>query len=355
MQIDLFATPGNPIPPDAIVSAVRTVDHLTLRVARWAAPRDSRGTVFIGTGRSEFIESYFETIRDLRARRFDVVVMDWRGQGQSDREIARRRRGHVMDFRLFQRDLAALETQILRPFAPKPWYGLGHSMGGAILLNQAHAGTSPFERLILTSPMIDLPLRMRAAVEAYIAMAALTGFARMLIPGGSENSVFVRGFETNDLTSDRARYERNSQVIRANPELAVGAPTIGWTYAAFRQMNRFRHPRFALEIQTPILIVAAGADQVVDTRATEAFAARLKTGHCITLAGARHEILKERDPIRAQFWAAFDAFIPGQTEISSQAATRPGPGARMAQAPAALPKAGVGDLFPGPPGAAGQT
>jgi lysophospholipase len=27
---------------------------------------------------------------------------------------------------------------------------------------------------------------------------------------------------------------------------------------------------------------------------------------------SRHEILMERDHIRAQFWTAFDAFIPGQ-------------------------------------------
>ena len=31
----------------------------------------------------------------------------------------------------------------------------------------------------------------------------------------------------------------------------------------------------------------------------------------IVIPGARHEILMERDVIREQFWAAFDAFIPG--------------------------------------------
>ena len=31
------------------------------------------------------------------------------------------------------------------------------------------------------------------------------------------------------------------------------------------------------------------------------------------LPTARHEILMETDAIRAQFWAAFDAFIPGET------------------------------------------
>jgi lysophospholipase len=27
--------------------------------------------------------------------------------------------------------------------------------------------------------------------------------------------------------------------------------------------------------------------------------------------GSRHELLMERDIVRGQFWAAFDAFVPG--------------------------------------------
>ncbi|TXM82325.1 alpha/beta hydrolase, partial [Methylobacterium sp. WL122] len=41
------------------------------------------------------------------------------------------------------------------------------------------------------------------------------------------------------------------------------------------------------------------------------FAARLKAGHILVLPDARHEILSERDAIREDFWAAFDAFVPG--------------------------------------------
>ena len=61
----------------------------------------------------------------------------------------------------------------------------------------------------------------------------------------------------------------------------------------------------------PVLVVAAGADPVCSTPAVERFAARLAAGHTITIRGARHEILMERDAIREQFWAAFDAFVPG--------------------------------------------
>jgi lysophospholipase len=59
------------------------------------------------------------------------------------------------------------------------------------------------------------------------------------------------------------------------------------------------------------LIIAAGADPVCATPAIERFSSRLKAGRVIVIPGARHEILMEQDAIREQFWAAFDAFVPG--------------------------------------------
>jgi lysophospholipase len=31
----------------------------------------------------------------------------------------------------------------------------------------------------------------------------------------------------------------------------------------------------------------------------------------VVIVGAQHELMMERDAFREQFWAAFDAFIPG--------------------------------------------
>ncbi|TGT54009.1 alpha/beta hydrolase, partial [Mesorhizobium sp. M2E.F.Ca.ET.166.01.1.1] len=64
-------------------------------------------------------------------------------------------------------------------------------------------------------------------------------------------------------------------------------------------------------IQIPLLIVAAGADRVVSTRAGEAYGRQLRLGSLLMIDGAQHEILQEADLYREQFLAAFDAFIPG--------------------------------------------
>ena len=61
----------------------------------------------------------------------------------------------------------------------------------------------------------------------------------------------------------------------------------------------------------PVLILAAGADAIVSTPAIEEFAYHMRAGSQIVIAGSKHEILQEQDRYREQFWAAFDAFVPG--------------------------------------------
>jgi lysophospholipase len=147
--------------------------------------------------------------------------------------------------------------------------------------------------------------------RAIVRLLRWLGFGKSFVPGGGETAISTKPFDGNRLTTDSRRYARNAALATAIGEAAIGDPTIAWMDAAIRFMDRFREARFPLDIRVPTLIVAAGADPVCATPVIERFAARLKAGHAIVLPGARHEILMERDPIRADFWAAFDAFIPG--------------------------------------------
>ena len=118
-------------------------------------------------------------------------------------------------------------------------------------------------------------------------------------------------FVGNVLTSDPVRYARNAAVLEAEPELGLGAPTVAWADAALRPMKEFAEPALAAAIRQPILMVAAGRDEVVSTPAIETFGQNLLAGRHLIIAGAKHEILQEQDQYRNQFWAAFDAFVPG--------------------------------------------
>ena len=99
-----------------------------------AGGREPRGTVAVLGGRGEFIEKYFEVAGICCRGTSRWRAMDWRGQGGSERPLRNARKGHVDDFSLFERDLEASSRRCLTPHCPRPWFGLCHSMGAAVLL-----------------------------------------------------------------------------------------------------------------------------------------------------------------------------------------------------------------------------
>lgn len=313
--MDLVSIPENPAPAAIIAGRLQASDGVTLRYARLPPPEGRKGTVCLFQGRAEFIEKYFEVANDLRARGFAVAMLDWRGQGLSDRPLRDRRKGHVSDFAEYDRDLDAFMREVVMPDCPPPYFALAHSMGATILLRAAEQNRRWFSRTVLSAPMLGLPGRAgSAAAQATARWLRRLGAGRAYVPSGGATAVFSQPFADNPLSSDPVRYARTGRIVETNPDLALGSPTVAWLAAAYDQMEAFSAPAFALRMRHPLLIIAAGRDLVVSNVAIERFAMRLRTGAHVVVPGARHEILMERDIYRAQFWAAFDAFVPGSSD-----------------------------------------
>jgi lysophospholipase len=297
----LVSIPANPVPDDYVSGTLKTRDGVSLRYARWAPPPGRKGTVCLFQGRAEFIEKYFETVRDLRGRGFAVATLDWRGQGMSDRALRNPRKGYVRNFDQYETDLETFVNEVVLPDCPPPVFALAHSMGATVLLRAAYAGHRWFDRMVLLSPMIALPGMRRSVASRYL----------VYVPGGDATVMMQRPFIGNLLTSDPVRYARNVAVLEAEPTLATGWPTVAWTDSAFKVMGELSEAGYPGRIRQPILVIAAGQDGIVSTPAIDEFAVRLRAGSHLIVPGARHELLMEQDRFRAQALAAFDAFVPG--------------------------------------------
>ncbi len=310
----LVDIPSNPVPRGAVCETVTSDDGIGLRCARWPANRSPvRGTVIVLSGRTEFIEKYFETVGDLRRRGFGVAIFDGRGQGGSARLLGNIRKGHVRDFADYVNDFETVMQEMVLPDCPPPYYVLAHSMGAAVALLSAARLRTQIERMVLTSPMVALS---RGSPEL---LARLTGFlmyfglGETFVPGGGATILQTRPFHGNPVTSDPNRYRRSVEVVDADPSIGIGAPTIGWLNAAMRASLNMTEPEFSGAVPMPVLMVLAGADTIVSNQAAEVLSRRLKTTAHLRIPGARHEILMERDVFRDQFWVAFDAFIQGRS------------------------------------------
>jgi len=219
----LVSIPANPVPDNHVVGTIKTPDGVNLRYARWQPPAGRRGTVCIFQGRSEWIEKYFETVRDLRARGFAVAALDWRGQGLSERALSDRRKGYVRDFSEYDTDLETFMREVVLPDCPPPIFALGHSTGATILIRAAHRGHRWFDRMVLTSPLIALGGVDYSKGAGAIIVRAMrwAGFGAMYVPKADTSIVESRPFLGNILTSDPVRYARNAAVLEAEPRIGA--------------------------------------------------------------------------------------------------------------------------------------
>jgi lysophospholipase len=312
--MQLYALEGNPVPEGAVVGTVVTPDGVKLRYARWrSTARRSQGTVCLLLGRAEAIEKYFETIGDLRRRGFTVATFDWRGQGGSDRRLGNPLKAHVDSYGEYDRDLEAFTQQVMLPDCPPPHFALAHSMGGLVALRAARDNRARFTRMVLVAPLIAFgPTRPRQPVACQIAaMMTAIGLGEINAGGQAKDTIGRMPFSGNRLTRDHRRYERSRAIALKLPEVSVEGPTYGWIYATCRASREAMAPDFARGIKVPTLIVIGALDRVVSVAAVERLASEIRGGAQVVIAGAEHELLVERDPIREQFFAAFDAFIPG--------------------------------------------
>lgn len=299
--------------PDLELATFSPCAGVKLRYGRLRVA-DPRGVALVLHGRTGFIEKYEEVMRELAALGLAVWSFDWRGQGLSTRLLDNPHKGHIDRFETYLEDLAAFVVTVLAPQAaaiPGPRVLVAHSMGAHLALRHLHDRPDDFGLAALTSPMVrirgPIPPRVQHGVAA---LAARFGRADRYASGGDwapRNQRFI----TNKRTHDRERFERVMASVRADPHLAIGGPTLGWLAAAHRSIAALVAPGYPERITAPVLVVAAGKDAIVDTRAAVKLVARLPRGRVVVVPEAMHEILHERDSQREPFWRHFREALEG--------------------------------------------
>jgi lysophospholipase len=292
-------------PPDGSAAWVAAADSVRLRIAVWG--RDSaRGTVLVFPGRTEAIEKYGRAAADLCARGFASAVIDWRGQGLSDRLHPNAALGHVGRFSDYQKDVAALLAHVRALGLPRPFYLLAHSMGGAIAL-RALLGGLDVRAVAFSSPMwgIRIAPHMRPVAWTLSTASRPLGLGHVMAPGQPPVSYILNAtFAENSLTTDAGMWDYMRRQIRAEPRLGLGGPSLAWLNEALRENRR---TRAAPAPPVPALAFAAGDETIVVPGAIRARMARWPGGRLVNLPGARHEVLMETPERRQMIFDAIAA------------------------------------------------
>ena len=296
------------IPDDSRVSIWTAPDGWPLRRFDWPA-QNPRGRVLVQTGRGDIFEKYLETLAHLHAQGWSVSAFDWRGQGGSGRLSADAHVGHASDFGVFDADLAAFWAEWAAD-APGPTAILGHSMGGMMVMRAlANRAIRP-DAAILVAPMIGL----RAPLGARFGCAIARVMMRIGDPARAawrtnERPGTISSRQTL-LTHDDARYDDERWWHAEHPELKLGPPSWAWLSEAFGGAIALAADRRIEAVDTPVLMLVAETDRLVDPHAALRLAARLPDAQVVRFGReSAHEVLREADGVRKRAFAAIDAFL----------------------------------------------
>lgn len=311
-EADIVRPGGRPIPA-VLEPRLKTYfinnEGVRLRVMLATSVTDNpRGSIIFSPGRTEFIEKYFETTADLIQRGFNVLMVDPRGQGLSDRVTEDRLKSYIQTFQIYADDLA-FAVEEFEPLLPRPHIAMGHSMGGTIVLHSILSGALNPDVSICSAPMLGLFDLETPLLRGIIVTLSRLGMDKRNLPFQRQRKGLPIPFQGNKLTSDKDRYRNWASFFQSAPRLRVGPPTFGWIRAALASMAYVN--RNASNLKIPSLMLGAGADSIVDPASVERFARKAGCEY-IVVPGALHEVFLEQDSIREEAFAKIDAFLDAQ-------------------------------------------
>lgn len=303
-----FSALRRAVPADARIAYWHAADGWPLRRFDWPAEH-ARGRVLFTGGRGDFIEKYLEAFGYLHARRWSVTAFDWRGQGGSGRNAPDPHVGHAESFAPWLDDLGAL-WNAWSGEGGGPRMVIGHSMGGYLMLRALAEGRIDADAAVLVAPMLGLrsPLGARWGGRIAQAMAALGDPARPAWKGNERPAALVSRQQL--LTHDASRYADERWWTEHKPEIGLGPPSWAWVREAFAATQALEADPRLDTVRTPLLMLVAETDGLVDARAAVRIGARLPNAQVIRFGSeSAHEILREADPVRDRALAAIDQFL----------------------------------------------
>ncbi|RJG49944.1 alpha/beta fold hydrolase [Motilimonas pumila] len=257
-------------------------------------------------GRIESYLKYQELAFDLSQQGYDIFIIDHRGQGYSGRMTQDPQHGFVDSFDDYVNDFALwLDLLPLEQYTQR--HLIAHSMGATIASLYLTLHHDRFDKAALCSPMFDInlgPFRPQMALSitaASIKSRTMMGWSTQYAPG--QGPYQNRPFANNDLSQSESRYHFFRQLYESHPEIKVGGATHQWVNQAIQAADRAITQ--ASQIRTPLLVLQAAKDRVVNAPGQDQFCRNLlQAGNpCfdeepIVIGHAQHELLNERDKYR---------------------------------------------------------
>ena len=273
---------------------------------------NSRASVVLVHGLSEFTKKYYEVTYYFLRMGYNVFLYDQRCHGFSCRLTDRIDLIHVDRFSDYADDLDTYINKIVLSASSAPVYLYSHSMGGAVAVLYLAKHPDKVAKAILSAPMfapttgVAFPVA-RVAMSVNAALQQKTSKFRFSAEFNPEGN-FERAMDES-----RSRFDRNMGMRRNDPHYQSTPMTVGWVHNSLALRAIILSPRVVGRIRTPLLLLSAGQDTVVNTEPHYRFAEKCSSCRLAVLKNAKHAMLTGTPEVIAEHLKlVFDFFGTGE-------------------------------------------
>ena len=285
-------------------------DGLNLRYyhASQGEGKEPKGCIVMLHGYCGFWGKFHEVAHFFWQAGFDVFFLEQRGHGYSGRQIDDKDMVHVIDYADYIADVKTFMDKIVIPSAGKlPKIIYAHSMGGAIAALFLEEHPEYFDAAVLSSPMFSIKTGSTPsiAVKLLCAKIRLLHQENLAFPGGKRFDG-IPSFETSSARSEKRYNYIFNQRLR-DEHYHTYMMSNGWGAASFKATARLL--RRASKVKTPVLLLTAGNDALVNMSGHEKFAKRASNVQHINYEDSKHEIYNDVDEVREKYFNDIFTFI----------------------------------------------
>lgn len=292
-----------------------------LRYAHFKSPVPGpRSSVLLLQGRASFLEFYEVLVVPLLERGLDVWMYDLSGQGGSSRllphgrhdDITRHRMQHIDSFEFYVEDASAFIKDIFLPRAEGQLFIGGYSSGGHVALRYLQrTPDTPFEAAFVISPFLSLKTAIPNKLLAIMFRgASLFVNLDRYFPGASnDDPTFTVPFEENLCSGDVEGFEEIKDLCYRHPHYMMGGVSYGWLKAAVDSLECIWDREAIQSVRIPVLMATAGKDGLIEVCYNGQFADQLPKAKHVYYPESRHEIFRDTQEVRKQWWMDFDEFF----------------------------------------------
>lgn len=249
---------------------------------------NSRGTVYILHGYFDHAGLYSRLFAHLLEQGYNVVCYDLPGHGLSSGEPAA-----IDSFGDYQLVLQTVMSA-LQDSAPAPWYAIGQSTGGAVLIDYLLGGshsreTSRFQEVILLAPLV----RPMGWSVARILHSLISPF----------RSTWKRDFSHNSGS------ERFLRFLREEDPLQSSVLSVSWISALKEWIPRIER---ASPVPIAITVIQGERDRTVDwVHNLQVIAKKFPAGRVYRLPEGHHHLVNEAQPLLDELFTLIDLTLEG--------------------------------------------